>query len=132
MRLIHYQTPAMPDFSEFDALFNRMFPAFGRATPSQPAGADLYETPEGYAVRLELPGVNKEDIAVEVADDTLTIRVAQERKEKDDRQVSRFERSLSIPGGVDAARISARSENGLLTVELPKSEAQQPRKIEIA
>ena len=140
MKLLRYQTPAYTGFDGLDELFARSFPILSRmngrfdAPRERAAGADLYETPEGYAVRLEMPGMNKDSIDVQVEGNQLTIKVSSESgsQEKGDRQVNRYERSLTIPRGVNPESITASSENGILTVILPKAPEEQPRRIEVS
>lgn len=89
---------------------------------------DLYEDKENTYVRAELPGVNRDAINIEMVDGYLTI--AASRQEKDETRT--FNRSVSIPESVQADKVTAAYENGVLTVTLPKQEQVKPRKINIA
>ena len=94
-----------------------------------------------YHIELDLPGMKKEDISVDVADNTVTI--SGERKTKDEIQeedyyrvesrYGKFSRSFSLPENVDVENIYAESQDGVLEVVIPKIEKQEnkPRKIEI-
>jgi HSP20 family protein len=107
--------------------------------PWQPL-VDIVETAQAYEVRAELPGVQKDNVQLAVENNVLTL--SGERKfEKDvnkenyhriERLYGTFTRSFSLPNRVDAERVEARFENGLLTVVIPKAAEAQPRKIEIA
>ncbi|HCN77265.1 MAG TPA: heat-shock protein Hsp20 [Verrucomicrobiales bacterium] len=103
-------------------------PAF---TSGRPA-TDVHEDKDNYYARFELPGVKKEDLKVEIHDRLLN--VSAERKEKNGEQESSFTlcRSISVPEGVNAEGISARLEDGILVVTLPKQEHRKPKLIEIA
>jgi HSP20 family protein len=139
MQLLRYDSPS---FSDFDRVFEQTFPLLNRAgsllrsreRPGSARDAELFETGDGYAVRLELPGVSKDKIDVQVDQDVLTIKVSEKSgdAEGSDQQYSRYERSIRLPREVDASAIKASSENGLLTVHLPKSEEEKPRRIDVS
>ena len=84
-------------------------------------------------VRAELPGVNKADIAIEIADGTLTINVTQKTPatEGQAETSTRFSRSVCLNDNVQTDKVTAAYENGVLTVTLPKAEAAKPRTIAI-
>lgn len=100
--------------------------------------ADIEETDEAWVVEVELPGVSKKDIEVEVHGRTVVI--AGERKEKERTGVVRqkrrvtgsFRYEVTLPGDFDDAAVEASLANGELTLRLPKSEADQPHKIRVS
>lgn len=100
--------------------------------------ADVEETAEAYLVELELPGVRREDIAVEFGGGELA--VSGEIKERErvgllrtrTRSMGRFDYRVSLPAEVREDRISASLSDGVLTVQLPKTEAARPRRIPIS
>jgi HSP20 family protein len=130
-------------FRELESQLDRIF--HGNATPVRnTAGVwapavDIYETAEAYVLHADLPGMTKEDIEVQVLEDQVAIRGNRKRvqptEEKGfhrlERAEGRFERSFRIKGGIDASRVEARFENGVLTVTLPKPEEAKPRQVEI-
>jgi HSP20 family protein len=92
-----------------------------------------------YRIRIALPGVEPKDVEVTLADNQLTIK-GQRKREAETKQESyfarelsygAFERSFTLPEGVDATKISARFSNGMLEVTVPKPVAEAPRKVEI-
>ncbi len=99
--------------------------------------ADVEETDEGYVVEVELPGVKKEDISIEVAGRRLT--VSGERLEKDrvgilrrrTRSVGRFHYEVLLPGDVEDAGVEASLDEGVLTVRVPKVASERPRRIPV-
>ena len=99
--------------------------------------ADVEETPDAYLVEVEVPGVRREDIDIEVAGRRLSVRG--ERKEKErvgilrrrERVVGRFACEVALPGDVDEESVEAQLDGGILTVRLPKPERDRPRRIEI-
>jgi HSP20 family protein len=100
---------------------------------------DIKETPKEYVVTAEVPGIDKKDIHIEIADNLLTLKgerkFEKEQKEESYHRVERsygsFTRSFSLPTKVKADAIEAAFKDGVLTVKIPKTEEQVPRKIEI-
>ena len=88
----------------------------------------------------ELPGLAKEDVAVTIENGVLSIsgekKAEKEQKGRTYHRVERFygsvHRAISLPQGVDASRAAARFENGVLTIELPKTEDVKPRTLKIS
>ncbi len=95
---------------------------------------DLYEDKDHTYVRAELPGVNRDDINVEMVEDYLTITAARKMPaaEGEGGESFSFSRSVSIPEPVQADKVAAAYENGVLTVTLPKREEAKPKKITVA
>ncbi len=150
MKLIRYQTsplftpshyPTLRD--EMDRLFDVAFPALSslhRINDWQGAfPVDLYQDKTGVTVRAEVPGFRKEDIAVEVENDVLTVTAYQKTETKSDQkenakdatQERRFSRAIALPENLDLNKIHAVYENGVLTVTLPKHEEVKPRQIAV-
>jgi HSP20 family protein len=124
---------------EVDRLFDEFgfssWQPFGRRGIS-PA-VDVVEGDKAYEVTAELPGMDEKDIEIKVTQDSLAIKgVKEEQKEekekgyhRQERRYGSFERSFGLPDSVDADRIQAKFNKGLLTVTLPKkAEAQKPAK----
>jgi len=124
---------------EFDRLFNSalsdMFtlaPELGVAGPNRFA-VDIYQDKDNAYVRAELPGVDRKDINVEMVDDYLTISGSRKTFAGDGKETEavEFSRSVAIPDPVQADKVSAAYENGVLTVTLPKREEAKPKKITV-
>ncbi|MGE0441849.1 MAG: Hsp20/alpha crystallin family protein [Gemmatimonadales bacterium] len=145
MRLMKANQPVAP-VKEFDRFFDRFFntPLWPLATPRTATEAvwepalDFSENPKEFVVRLEIPGVTRDDLDVNLDGNLLTLtgkrELHKEAKEEDylweERIEGRFVRTLRLPGGVDETKIEALYNNGVLTVRLPK--AEQPVKNKIA
>jgi HSP20 family protein len=112
--------------SEVSRLFESAYADLASAAPRFPV--DLYEDRDNTYVRAELPGVTREAINIEMVDGYLTISA--ERKDQD--QAITLNRSIAIPEAVQADKVVATYEHGILTVTLPKQEQAKPRKIAIA
>jgi HSP20 family protein len=101
--------------------------------------ADIYETEEALAVVMEMPGVEKKDLEVELENDVLRVdgRIDFSRY-KDlepvyaEYNVGHYARSFALSSTIDQEKIAANLEDGVLTLMLPKARHAQPRKIAIA
>lgn len=99
--------------------------------------ADLEETDDAYVVELELPGIKKDDVAVEVAGRRLT--VSGERTERErvgilrrrTPSIGRFHYEVILPGEVDEEGVEATMDEGVLTLRVPKATADRRRRIPI-
>lgn len=99
--------------------------------------ADVEETDDAYLAEIELPGVDRGDIEIDLSGRRLSVRG--ERKEKErvgiwrrkERTVGRFAYELSLPGDVDDEHVEANLDGGVLTVRLPKPVHDRPRRITI-
>ncbi len=100
---------------------------------------DVSETPEQITVKAELPGIDPKEINISLTGDILTIKGEKksEREEKKEnyhlveRSYGSFSRSLGLPAAVEADKIEAKFEKGVLTITCPKKEQVQPKTIEI-
>lgn len=100
--------------------------------------ADVEETADAYVVEVELPGVARDDVDIEIAGRRLSVRGERKEKErigilrKRERTVGRFAHEVTLPGDVDEDGVEAHLDDGVLTVRLPKPERERPRRITIA
>jgi len=117
--------------SEIDRLFTSSLG--NEAGPSSTkVPVDLYEDKDNAYVRAELPGINRDNIAIEIVDGSLAINATRKVKEGEKEQSYTYARSVSVPDSVDADKVGAVYENGVLTITLPKHEASKPKKITVA
>lgn len=103
---------------------------------------EIVEKDDTLIVTAELPGVNMKDLDITLEDGVLTIRGEKKEERKEDegryhmweRRYGSFQRAFTLPKAVDASKIAAKFDNGVLTVTLPKSEKAkvQGRKIPIS
>lgn len=129
---------------EIDRVFDsaRTGLPFGANGQSQYLPAmDIEETSDNIRLTLEVPGVSPEDLEISIENNLLTV-TGEKRFRRDsgkeregshliERRYGRFERSVMLPEAVDADSIAAHFENGVLTVELPKSARSRRRTIAI-
>lgn len=100
---------------------------------------DVHEDKDNFVVKVELPGMKKENIEVSLHDGALTIsgerKSEQEHKDaeiyRSERFFGRFQRSVTLPAPVAADKIRAQYKDGVLTVTLPKTEESKPKQIDI-
>jgi HSP20 family protein len=127
--------------NELDRVWHSWLAPFrttGAGGVAQPS-LDVAETESEVQVTAELPGLSEKDIDVTLVDDTLTIKGEKKEEEKEEgkhfhrveRRYGSFERCLRLPSPVDTKAVSAKFENGVLTITLPKAEEAKPKKIEI-
>jgi len=139
--------PVRPLFSsvpslrnEMNRLFDDFFPQaenLERLTWMPPL--DVSEKDDQVKVIAELPGVDPKDVKVELTGNVLSIR-GEKKSEKESKgdswlQVERsfgsFQRSIVLPDGVDAEKVKASAHDGVLTIEIAKTEAVRPRSISV-
>ncbi|HBX43060.1 MAG TPA: molecular chaperone [Deltaproteobacteria bacterium] len=100
---------------------------------------DIYENNDSVVVKAELPGVEKDQISVEVKDGILSLRgerkfekeVKEESYHRIERSYGSFQRSFSLPVSVDQEKVTAQFKNGVLEVTLPKKEQAKPKQIQV-
>jgi len=139
---------------ELDTLqgeMNRLFSSFVDTPTSRAQGAngnggrrwipamDLVETKDDFVLRADLPGIRDDDVSIEVENNVLTIsgerRAEQEERHEGYYRVERatgsFARSLSLPEGIEPESVTATSDNGVLTVRIPKPVQAKPQRVKI-
>ncbi len=139
--IINQRDRRVDPFHELNRLHqqvNRLFDGAGSSGSSFPA-INVRGNAEQVVVSAEVPGIDPDKLDITVSGNTLTFegdRAAEELTEKDvvyrrERPAGRFVRTVRLPYEVDQDRITARYEQGILRVTLPRSEATKPRKISV-
>jgi len=152
MSIIRYTTPKLPEWSPFDrlaSLRDEMDRLFDFSAPTRDAGLfsgwspalDLYDEKDSFVAKVELPGVSKDAIQISLHEGVLS--VSGERKHeyegkegqtfRSERSFGKFQRSVTLPARVDAAKVTASYKDGILTVHIPKTETakQKPKQITV-
>ncbi|MDB6169669.1 MAG: heat shock protein Hsp20 [Verrucomicrobia bacterium] len=146
MRIVRYSYPSYRSFAPAPAVFSRspwsgleteidrLFASVETPAVTQRFPVDLYEDESNAYVRAELPGINRDDIQVEMTDGNLSISAVRKTPSSEGQveQSSSASRTLAIPADVAAEKVSAAYENGVLTVTLPKRETAKPAKVTVA
>jgi HSP20 family protein len=100
---------------------------------------DIYETKDSVVIHAELPGIKKEEVAVDVKGNVLTIKgersfnkeVKEENYYRKERSYGSFHRAFTLPLEVDPDKIKAKFKDGVLEIEVPKPEAEKPKQITV-
>jgi HSP20 family protein len=136
------------DFGPLQERINKMFDDTMRSaalgdeelvTGAWSPAVDIHETDDTYVVSADLPGLNKDDIQINVEDNTLTIKgekkfeekVPRDRYIRVERTYGTFVRSFTLPQNVDSTKIKATFRDGVLDLTLPKKEEAKPKKIAV-
>lgn len=152
MNMIRWQKPEMttwPGFGrlsslrdEIDRLFESPFSKLARTSQllsGWTPALDLHEDNDSFVVKMELPGMKKEDINVSLHDGSLSISGERKNEEKhedsevyrSERFFGRFQRTVTLPAAVAADKIKAQYKDGVLTVMLLKAEEAKPKQIDV-
>jgi len=128
---------------EFDRLFREAFsPALAEGEVSTRTWAppvDIYENGENLVLKVELPGINPDDVEIRVEDNTLYLKgerkFEKEVKEQNYHRVERsygtFTRTFSLPNSIDSDKVAANYKDGVLTLTMAKKEEAKPKTIKI-
>lgn len=100
---------------------------------------DIYETENGLVLKAELPGVKKEEVSVEIKDNVLTLKgeraedkeVREENYYRRERCFGSFQRSFNLEQSVQPEKVKAKFKDGILEVEIPRPEAEKPKKVTV-
>jgi HSP20 family protein len=149
MSIIRYQTPELSRWSSFDRLasfrneVNRLFdfswPSDTGLRSGWSPALDVSDDKDTLVVKVELPGLKKEDINLSLHDGVLTISGERkhegQKKEggtfRSERYFGKFHRSVTLPTPVDSTKVNASYKDGILTVELSKAEEAKPKQIAV-
>ena len=97
--------------------------------------ADIYETESGYLIAMDLPGIDREALELDVEDSRLIVKgtrtIVEPKQHRSERPRGKFLRTFSVPGSVDQAKIGAEYKDGVLNIRLPKRSEQKPKRIDI-
>jgi HSP20 family protein len=130
---------------EFDNMLGRFFGAraFDGGVDLAPWGVDVREDADHIYVEAELPGFKKEEVDINLENQTLTISAEHKSQTEEkspnkgewllhERRYSRFQRSFTLPPTVDPQSVQAKLHDGMLTVTLNKREESKPRRITVS
>jgi HSP20 family protein len=123
---------------EIDRVFDAFFGQTDQSRRWVPP-MDLVEAEDHFVLKADLPGLGEGDVNIDLQDGTLTIsgerRAEHEQEERGwyriERAFGSFNRSLTLPDGIDPERIEASFSHGVLEVRIPKPEERKPRRISI-
>jgi HSP20 family protein len=138
-------------FRELEDMRNRLDRLFGRtAVPSEGGKealsvadwvpvVDITENPEAYVLKAELPEIDKKDVNLTIQDGVLTIRGERHGEKEEsgkkfhrvERSYGKFMRTFTLPSDADEENVRASHKDGVLTVQIAKTEKAKPRAIDV-
>ncbi len=139
MRLIKYDNRSVNPFAELDRLFSEALwggNRYGWERMFEPATGslrvNLNHDDDALYVTAELPGVSKKDVSIQLENAVLTIRGERKMKEGKAESSVAFERAITVGEDINADKIKAKLEEGILTITLPKAEHRKPKAITVS
>lgn len=130
-------------FDEFDRLVNRIFNSYNQYGESESPAlvpVELIEKDDEFMLKVMLPGMKKENINIEVSEDGVSISgeyKTQREEEKENVYRSeffegKFERNIAMPKKIDHQKAKAEYKDGILSLELPKSEQETKKVVKLS
>ena len=97
--------------------------------------SDIYETESSYLIAMDLPGIDREALEIDIDDNRLIVKgtraIEESKQHRSERPRGKFLRTFSVPGSVDQGKIGAEYKDGVLQIRLPKRTEQKPKRIDI-
>ena len=97
--------------------------------------ADIYETETGFMIALDLPGIRRDALEIDIDDNRLVVKgvraVDDTKTRRSERPRGKFLRTFAVPASIDQAKIGAEYKDGVLQIRLPKRTEQKAQKIEV-
>ena len=97
--------------------------------------SDIYETESGYLIAMDLPGIDRNALEIDVDENRLIVKgtrlIDESKQHRTERPRGKFLRTFSVPASVDQGRIGAEYKDGVLQIRLPKRTEQKAKKIDI-
>ena len=97
--------------------------------------ADVYEAERSYVIAMDVPGISREALEIEVDENRLVVKGSREIEEtkqhRTERPQGRFVRTFTVPGSVDQSKIAAEYKDGVLQITLPKRNEPKAQRVEI-
>jgi len=128
------------EIERLNQMFDHLFTGEPARSSTWNPAVDIFEkTDEAVVIKAELPEMKREDIKVTFENNVLTIEgerkvasdVTREQFHRIERQYGTFRRSFTLPTSVDASKVDATYQDGVLTVTLPRREDTKPKQIQI-
>ena len=136
------EMPAL--YNRINGMFDDPFFSLDRLADQENLGmwnpaVDLYEKDDHFIIKAELPGINKDDIKVDLKDRVLTLsgersfdnEVKEENYYRKERSYGKFQRAFTLPADVDSEKIKAEFKDGVLQIEVPKPQDKKAKQVTI-
>jgi HSP20 family protein len=127
---------------EMDRMFDNFFGSGTETSESSLTwypSVDIKETKDEFVMMAEVPGMSKDDIKINISENTLTIKGEKKEEKKEDdhnyhrveRRYGTFQRSFTLPTQIQGSKVKAAYKDGVLTITMPKKEEVKPKEIPI-
>jgi len=127
---------------EMDRMFDDFFRPSSELSESSLSwypSVDVKETKDEFVISAEVPGMSKDDIKINISDNTLTIKGEKKEEKKEEnhnyhrieRRFGTFQRSFTLPTQIEEKKVKASYKDGILTISMPKKEEAKPKEIPI-
>jgi HSP20 family protein len=97
--------------------------------------ADVYEAEGSYVIAMDVPGISREELEIEVDENRLVVKgmreIEETKQHRTERPQGRFVRTFTVPGSVDQSKIAAEYKDGVLQITLPKRNEPKAQRVEI-
>lgn len=118
---------------------NRMLSRYSYPTSSEFPAFNIWGTPDQVVVTTEIPGIDPKSIEISVAGSTLTVRGLRDPEQmgkgtsyhRRERWYGKFSKTIELPFTIEANKVEARFSKGVLSITLPRSEAEKPKKVTV-
>jgi HSP20 family protein len=142
MKLTKYERPGViwPSYGRLANLQDELDRLFESPLTGWAPALDVQEDADNFTIRVEVPGLKREDIGVSLQDGALVISGERKAEKVEDgvevhrqeRFYGKFQRALTLPAPVAADKVKAAYKDGVLTVTLPKAEEAKPKQIDVS
>ena len=135
-RLARRENPLQQLQRDFDTLFGRMWggllaPMEQDFEPLRLWDFDVTENDKEIVVRAEMPGFDENELDVQISNNVLTIKAEKEQKGNGHEESRTFYRRVVLPNGINADKVQASYQNGVLELRIPRAEEAQPKRIKV-
>ena len=125
------------DVFNFQREVDRLFNQFWSDLPTRTAAGSshsfqVHTTDDGWRIDIPLPGIDPKDVSVEAAGNNLTIRAESPSEDTDNKTISRYEQTFTVPPFLDVDKLTASHRHGMLRLTLPLRDSVKPRRVQIA
>jgi len=125
----------IPATNDWDHLFNNVFGNYSTQSNDWKPSVDIHEDEKAFTINMDLPGMTKKDISINIREQLLSISGKRESKSdnlyRQERNFGSFSRSFNLPDEVNVEKIDAKFKEGVLTINLPLVTPIKPKEIEV-
>lgn len=117
--------------SFFEGMFNEFFGNSSNINSNYSLKSKIVENDDKMIYKLAVPGIEKEKVEIDIDNYSLKVKYKNNKKEHDFKSFEEWSSSWNVPRNLDTNKVSAKYEDGILSIEIPKQESAKPKKIMI-